>query len=286
MRLRYKVGLVLVIVALAICLMAFQSYALWVKDIVASQENVVSVGCFEIEFIEETDSKIDLKNTYPVSDEKGLKGQPYTFTITNICTIDDSYTVTLNTSTKNQITGEDGGKVKVVVGKDNNKQDIIEEYDSYNMKDKVKFALVKSSGKEIAENEMPKSGQNLGEYVKDDSHINKDTTNLTSVTDLDQSIVLTSETLKGKQEGQEKGDSVTYHLYLWFDKDKAGNEIMDKSFKASVNIIHHATFVKEEEPQGEESNLSQNSMENINMTDEEEKKSVTSSDEQSSGEDH
>lgn len=243
MRLRYKIGLVVVVVSLAVCLMTYQSYALWVKDMVAEQDNVVEVGCFSIEFVDNS-SKINLQNTYPVSDEKGLKGTPYTFTITNTCTIDDSYIVTLNTLQSASVPAGD-----VVIGKNKDDTEIKEHYTAYNMKEKVKFAL--AEGESNANNDLT-SGTLLSEHIKEGANVNTDTTEL-NIEDLETSIILTSGTLKGKTGDSEKGESKTYHLYLWFD-EKAGNEIMGKSFTASVDIIHHASFAKEEqgdEPQGE-----------------------------------
>ena len=86
MRLRYKIGLVLIVLTLAVCLMTYQSYALWIYNKVAEQENIVEVGCFSVSYTEE--NPITMTNTYPVSDQKGLSGTPYTFTITNTCSID------------------------------------------------------------------------------------------------------------------------------------------------------------------------------------------------------
>ena len=99
MRLKYKILLAIITVGIGICLMTYQSYALWVATYTGG-ENIVNVGCFEIEFTEQT-SSIALNNTYPVSDTKGLTTEPYTFTIKNTCTIDAAYDVTLNTLTTN-----------------------------------------------------------------------------------------------------------------------------------------------------------------------------------------
>ena len=99
MKLKYKIMLAIITVGIGICLMTYQSYALWVATYTGG-ENIVNVGCFEIEFTEQT-SSIALNNTYPISDTKGLTTNPYTFTIKNTCTIDASYDVTLNTLTTN-----------------------------------------------------------------------------------------------------------------------------------------------------------------------------------------
>ena len=103
----------IIAVAVGLCLMIYQSYALWVVTL-SGQENIVEVGCFNIEFIENT-SSIALSNSYPVSDEKGMSGEAYSFTITNKCTVDSAYQVTLNTLNANTM-GDD--KVKYVIYKD------------------------------------------------------------------------------------------------------------------------------------------------------------------------
>ncbi|HIQ93934.1 TPA: hypothetical protein IAB29_02210 [Candidatus Ventrenecus stercoripullorum] len=114
MKLKYKILMAIIAVAVGLCLMIYQSYALWVVTL-SGQENIVEVGCFNIEFIENT-SSIALSNSYPVSDEKGMSGEAYSFTITNKCTVDSAYQVTLNTLNANTM-GDD--KVKYVIYKDN-----------------------------------------------------------------------------------------------------------------------------------------------------------------------
>ena len=157
MRLKYKLGLAIVAVAIAICLMAMQSYALWIADFAQEGENLVSVGCFDVE-MEEVNKPISLKNTYPVSDSKGLTQTPYTIKLSNTkCTTDAKYVITLNTLTTNTM--------------DNSK---------------IKFAI--STG-------TPTNGTNLGDYAKVSSNINVETGNL-PVENLDQSIIIQTGTLK------------------------------------------------------------------------------------------
>ncbi len=230
MRLRYKIGLIIVVLSIAICFMTYQSYALWIKDMVANQDNVVEVGCFSVEYKEVQDTQINLQNTYPVSDSKGLSGTPYTFTITNTCTIADSYIVTLNTKKSNQIKA---GTVEI--GKDNKGNSLTESFEAYNMKDKIKYAISFVNNEETEDSNKPSSGTNLGEFSRMEGHINEDKSELTSVDDLDESIIIGSGTLTENQ-------SSTYHLYLWFDAETAGNEIMNQKFEASINVISRATM--------------------------------------------
>ena len=199
MRLKYKIMLAMITIGIGVCLMAYQSYALWVATY-TSGENIVSVGCFDIEFTEQT-SSIELNNTYPVSDAKWLSQTPYTFTITNKCTVDASYDVTLNTLTTN--TMEKGW---------------------------LKYALQKSS------EAKPSTGTNLGTI----DNYNTATEEL-QIPNLDESIIIESGTLKGRSSAEtDDGESVTYNLYLWMD-ETTGNEAMNTRFEGSVNIITSAT---------------------------------------------
>ncbi len=185
--------MLVVVILLAVCLMTYQSYALWVINL-SGQENIVEAGCFEVTY-EELSTSISLKNTYPMSDARGLTTSPYTFKIKNNCTIDSKFNVTLNTVTTNGIT-----------------------------KDKIKYAIVESGVSAT-------SGINLGSVT----NINTDTTGLL-VENLDESIIIRSGALKQNEEK-------TYNLYLWLD-EAAGNEVMGKTFTASVNVISAATVIK------------------------------------------
>lgn len=110
MRLRYRIPLAVIAVMMVATMFLGSSYALWKVTKYQETANVIETGCFELTFTEQS-SSINLTNTYPITDEKGLKTTPYTFTITNTCTIDADYTVYLNTlqTTKSKI---DDGLIK------------------------------------------------------------------------------------------------------------------------------------------------------------------------------
>ena len=110
MKLKYKLGLVIIGVMIIMCFMTFQSYALFVANL-SGNENSLDVGCFKIEFTESS-SSIALSNTYPMNDTKGLTITPYTFTITNKCTNDASYSVILSSLTTN---GIDDSNIKYAI---------------------------------------------------------------------------------------------------------------------------------------------------------------------------
>jgi hypothetical protein len=96
MRLRYQIPLFVIAILLVATMSIGSSYALWKVTKYQDEANVIKTGCFELTFTEQT-SSVNLTNAYPISDEKGLKTEPYTFTLTNTCTIDASYVVYLNT---------------------------------------------------------------------------------------------------------------------------------------------------------------------------------------------
>ncbi|MGM9834987.1 MAG: hypothetical protein ACI31M_04340 [Bacilli bacterium] len=70
------------------------SYALW--SITRKQEtsNVITSGCFNIEFSELT-NEINLPKAYPLTEAQGSALSPFTFKITNTCSIISDYTINL-----------------------------------------------------------------------------------------------------------------------------------------------------------------------------------------------
>ena len=102
MKIKYKLLLSIIVISLGICLMMYQSYALWIAQKRGDTSSLQS-GCFNIEF-EELSSSISLHNSYPISDTKGLSQTPYKFTIKNTCSVTGNYQVTLNTLTTNTMT--------------------------------------------------------------------------------------------------------------------------------------------------------------------------------------
>ena len=109
MKLKYKVMLALIVVAMGICFMTLQSYALWIARY-ESGENIAEVGCYSINFLE-NQGPISLNNTYPMSDTKALNGGVYySFTVRNTCTTDSKYAVTINPLKSNTLTKDSMNK--------------------------------------------------------------------------------------------------------------------------------------------------------------------------------
>ncbi len=70
------------------------SYSLWNISVSQDNINVATTKCFNVEITSQKNN-IALENAYPISNEKGKKLTPFSFTITNTCNIFASYTVNL-----------------------------------------------------------------------------------------------------------------------------------------------------------------------------------------------
>ncbi len=73
------------------------SYALWNLSFTQTNENVVTTGCFKVEFTDQ--NPINLEKSYPISDDEGKSLTPYEFTLTNTCDSESVYYINLETIT-------------------------------------------------------------------------------------------------------------------------------------------------------------------------------------------
>ena len=203
MRLRYKIMLALITIAMGICFMTLQSYALWVARY-ESGENIAEVGCYSINFLE-NQGPISLNNTYPMSDAKALSsGIYYSFTVTNTCTTDSSYAVTINPLNTNTLT-----------------------------KNKIKYAIYKSS------EARPTTGINLGTVTD----VNQDLSAYPNASSISESLIVATGSLKGATSSTSNdGQSVTYILYLWMDENDTLADA-NKTFEASVYVSNYASKI-------------------------------------------
>jgi hypothetical protein len=104
MKRRYQIFLLLLTLLLCTSITIGTSYSLWAINHTQTNANNVNTGCFTFAFTEGTNN-INLTNTYPISDTKGLATTPYTFTIHNTCSIAAKTNIaldTINTSTLNR----------------------------------------------------------------------------------------------------------------------------------------------------------------------------------------
>lgn len=221
MRLRYRIPLAIIAIFMVLTLFMASSYALWKVTIYQETENIIETGCFSIEFQDES-SSINLGNTYPMSNESGMKTTPYIFTIKNTCTVDANYTIYLNTLEVN------GTKLA----------------DSL-----IKYSLVKVDGALATAKTLDTATTNI------------DTSHFTFNKNILKSYELATGTLKGKVEDKvdatknKEGESATYELRLWIDesgknavRDKEGNIITPgiegQTFEAGISTIATATKIE------------------------------------------
>ncbi len=83
---------------LIICFLVIDiSYAIWSLNFTQTDSNVVTTGCFKIEFTDQ--NSITLDKAYPITDEEGKSNTPYEFTLTNTCDGEANYYINLETIT-------------------------------------------------------------------------------------------------------------------------------------------------------------------------------------------
>lgn len=114
----YIIGIFLLILVLIIGIVA--SYAYWNTTVSQKGQNYVEAGCLSFTFndkdIDNNVTNIELLNSYPISDQKGLTLKPYTFTITNTCTLNGNFNIYLhNLSTSTM----DSSYVKIALNSNN-----------------------------------------------------------------------------------------------------------------------------------------------------------------------
>ncbi len=89
---------IIIFIITSICLIGLIgvgiSYAYWIDTKTSENTNVVNSGCFDVTLSDEK-NPIVLENAYPITNEEGKKLKPYTFTITNNCSIFAKYDVNL-----------------------------------------------------------------------------------------------------------------------------------------------------------------------------------------------
>ena len=77
------------------------SYSMWNISVSQDTNNTAYTECFDLS-VTNKENNISLENAYPISNDKGKRLTPFTFTVTNTCDITTEYSVNLevlNTST-------------------------------------------------------------------------------------------------------------------------------------------------------------------------------------------
>ena len=102
MKKKKRVMLTIVALLITVGMVVGVSYALWQVTLQQSSSNVITTGCFKVEFTDK--NPIHLERTYPITDEEGSKTTPYEFTITNTCDNEASYQVNLEVLNSSTLT--------------------------------------------------------------------------------------------------------------------------------------------------------------------------------------
>lgn len=101
---KYRISLIIITLMLVCTIFVATSYALWSVTEVQNDTNIVATGCFNATLT--NDNPIALSNTYPITEASGLETTPYTFTITNTCSIAASYEISLESLAATNLGGE------------------------------------------------------------------------------------------------------------------------------------------------------------------------------------
>ena len=92
--------LILVTSIFSLANLTVNSFALWFETRNQPNDNLISTGCFNITYNDldknGKSTSINLLNSYPISEKRGVSLKPYTFTIKNICNIKGEYRVVLS----------------------------------------------------------------------------------------------------------------------------------------------------------------------------------------------
>ena len=94
MKSKSRILLISTIIIFILTIFIGTSYSLWQTINTQDSVNTATTKCFNVEITSQKNS-ISLENAYPISNEKGKKLMPFSFTITNTCDIFASYTVSL-----------------------------------------------------------------------------------------------------------------------------------------------------------------------------------------------
>lgn len=98
---RKELRKIYLLIFMLICITVGASYAFLTMTITSNNELSIKSGIFNIEF--KDGNEINLDNIGPVSDDEGLRGTPYTFSVENIGNVDGKYTISLEEKSGNNL---------------------------------------------------------------------------------------------------------------------------------------------------------------------------------------
>ena len=90
------------------------SFAAFSSDISGVEVQGIQTGCLKVDMTD--NGNLNITNAAPMTNESGLTSNPYTYTITNSCTVDASFTATLNIMSGSNL--DNLSKIKVTLDGD------------------------------------------------------------------------------------------------------------------------------------------------------------------------
>jgi hypothetical protein len=187
------------------------AYAYWQRNYEQTETNELSSGCFSFNLTDSESIKLD--NAYPISESEAMNNTPYTFTITNNCSIDMYYNVTLNTTGSSDL---DSYLDYKLIDEDNatygpaiiGSMPTYSDYNNYTYQENEEEYNIISSYILLT--------GNLGHAT-----MNSDNTNVVEV-----------------------GQSKTYKLYIWMDEAVEDLSTMGKTFEGKVIVTAATTAIE------------------------------------------
>ena len=109
-----KIGITLIGVIGVVVLLIGISFAAFSSDISGVEVQGIQTGCLKVDMTD--NGNLNITNAAPMTNESGLTSNPYTYTITNSCTVDASFTATLNIMSGSNL--DNLSKIKVALDGD------------------------------------------------------------------------------------------------------------------------------------------------------------------------
>lgn len=196
------ISLIVVSITIIISILGY-SYAIFSQEDIQKDPNTITSGCFSLSFAEGA-YDISLTNTYPMTETSGLQQKAYTVTVKNTCTIDSTYSLSINPLKNGTTLAMDKIRINVTDETDSQDNPILD------------TTLI--------------SSLNSGEIIE------SDTESLSSY------IIKTGTLAAASSKNASDGASQTFNIRLWLDS-AANNEISGQSFVAKIVLISQATDI-------------------------------------------
>lgn len=190
--------LALVFSMLLVTMLLGTSYAKWSAQKEQKTPNKITTGCFSLNYDDSNSKSINLNNSYPMSESEALKNKPYEFSISNTCSYDMYYNITLNTPNESYLDNAIDFKIM-----DENDNEI-------------------NSGILSSQKKYTKYSNNVYSDENGDSY------------EIGNSYILTVGYLKNNSDNSNTVKK--YKLYLWIDENIEDPGTMGKTFNGKILV--------------------------------------------------